>query len=686
MVTTCNICLRMTLAIFDIFWYNDLKSDFERRDLIMRKVICGILAVLMLLSATAMPLSVLATDPAPAAATMKISDDMMALLKLMEGFRELAYWDYKQWSIGYGSECPKGMEEYYQNNPITEEYAEELLRNELNYFEKEVNDFIKENNLTLTQNQYDALVSFSYNCGANWTDGNGNLKKAVLEGDMGAGIAYGMMLWSTAGKKYVLMARRIVETEVYVNNKYVNQWNPEHDRYRYVFMNAAGGTTDYKVHGFDITDPTHIRTIIKKAPTGPDETGNIVTYVFDGWYTARDGGTKVERLDETMETGTMLYAHWKTPTGTPVVIPVEDVGVSLDLTITADKGNVRSGPYTYHKVIGQLKKGDKITVTKVVVGGQDSNGNDLIWGRFEGGWISMPNTNYNDVIKQYFPMWCRVTSDTVTVRESASSDAKSVGTKAKGDLVLVEKWSDDIADDMWVKIDKGWIPLSSVNFTEIKAIEGKKVKSLQVFQMPTKTEYVQKSEKLDLTGGRLLVTYTDGSKQMLDMTEATATGFDNSKIGKDSVTIALGNAQTTIDVEIVKATVTFQMDDGTVISKKEYLYGDTVEVPQNPIKEKDEKGSYKFVGWDKEITTCQGDVVYTAKFELIWLNGDFDNDEVFDDRDAVRLLFYYMFPNDYEIYGETDANSDGKFDDQDAVYLLMHYFFPADYPLYPGNN
>ena len=645
-----------------------------------RKVISGILAILVLLSATVLPLSVLATEAEPVAETMQISDEMMALLKTMEGFAKYPYWDYKQWSVGYGSECPADKLEEYKKNGITDEIGEQLLRKELNYFEKEVNDFIKENNLTLTQNQYDALVSFSYNCGANWTDGNGNLKKAVLEGDMGAGIAYGMMLWSTAGKKYVLMPRRIVELEVYVNNKYQNQWEPEHDRYRYVFMNAAGGTTDYKVHGFDITDPTHIRTVIKKAPTGPDETGAIVTYVFDGWYTARDGGTKVEILDETMATGTMLYAHWKTPSGTPVVIPQEDVGVSLDVTITSSKGNVRSGPYTYHKVIGQLKAGDKITVTKLVVGG------NYVWGRFDGGWISMSNTNYNDVLKQYFPMWCRVTADTVSVYEAASADTKKVGTKVKGDLVLVEKWSDDTADDMWVKIENGWIPLSSVNFTDIKALEGKEVASLQVFQMPTRTEYVQMSENLDLTGGRLLVTYADGSKQMLDMTEATVSGFDNSEIGKNSVTVSLGNAQTTIDVQIVKATVTFQMDDGTVITQKEYLYGDTVAVPGNPTKEKDEKGSYKFVGWDNEITTCQGDAVYTAKFELIWLNGDYDNDEKFDDLDAVHLLMHYFFPDDYEVYGQTDANGDGKFDDLDAVYVLMHYFFPADYPLYPQNN
>ena len=67
---------------------------------------------------------------------MKVSDELLRVLKQLEGFSPYAYWDYKQWSIGYGSECPEGMETYYQSNPISEEYAEELLRGELDYFDQ----------------------------------------------------------------------------------------------------------------------------------------------------------------------------------------------------------------------------------------------------------------------------------------------------------------------------------------------------------------------------------------------------------------------------------------------------------------------------------------------------------------------------------------------------------------------
>ena len=75
------------------------------------------------------------TQAPPQEGPMKVSDELLRVLKQLEGFSPYAYWDYKQYSIGYGSVCPEGYELYYskvedggQGNQITEEYAEELLR------------------------------------------------------------------------------------------------------------------------------------------------------------------------------------------------------------------------------------------------------------------------------------------------------------------------------------------------------------------------------------------------------------------------------------------------------------------------------------------------------------------------------------------------------------------------------
>ena len=68
-------------------------------------------------------------------------------------------------------------------------------------------------------------------------------------------------------------------------------------------------------------------------------------------------------------------------------------------------------------------------------------------------------------------------------------------------------------------------------------------------------------------------------------------------------------------------TVVFKNENGSVISSKEdYHYGDIVEVPEEPTKAEDNTYTYKFVGWDKEITEVKGNVEYTAKYEAIYKN------------------------------------------------------------------
>ncbi len=75
------------------------------------------------------------------------------------------------WTIGYGH--TEGVTPG-QKLPSTE-YAMELLRVDLEKYGNSVNDLAKKGIITfpLTQNQFDALTSFCYNCGA------GNLQKFV---------------------------------------------------------------------------------------------------------------------------------------------------------------------------------------------------------------------------------------------------------------------------------------------------------------------------------------------------------------------------------------------------------------------------------------------------------------------------------------------------------------------------
>lgn len=99
-----------------------------------------------------------------------ISDAGLNFLKGVERFSSKAYWDVKGWSIGFGHFM--GANKVEDN--ITLDRALELLRNDLRWAENAVNGYVK---VSLTQGQFDALVSFVYNFGAPAFKGSTLLKK-----------------------------------------------------------------------------------------------------------------------------------------------------------------------------------------------------------------------------------------------------------------------------------------------------------------------------------------------------------------------------------------------------------------------------------------------------------------------------------------------------------------------------
>lgn len=98
-------------------------------------------------------------DISKSSSEMQLSNAGLNLIKKWEGLRLTAYLcPANILTIGYGStgsHVKPGMK-------ITEKQAEELLKKDLVRFEQAVNRLVK---VPLTQGQYDALVSFTFNCG-----------------------------------------------------------------------------------------------------------------------------------------------------------------------------------------------------------------------------------------------------------------------------------------------------------------------------------------------------------------------------------------------------------------------------------------------------------------------------------------------------------------------------------------
>jgi hypothetical protein len=209
-----------------------------------------------------------------------------------------------------------------------------------------------------------------------------------------------------------------------------------------------------------------------------------------------------------------------------------------------------------------------------------------------------------------------------------------------------------------------------------------RIEEVTLHQMPDKLQYLQGLDALDLTGAMLAVRHSHSGVEYVPVTEAMVTGFDNLTGGTKTLTVTYGGFTVTFDVEVKLHKVEFVNYDGTVISSGEYALGDEVPEPLTPEKPYDSQGEYVFIGWDKEVTDCNGSVTYTAQFELSFRRGDVNHDGVVAENDGIYLLWHIFFPEDYPVYVQNDFDGDGAVTEADGIYLLWYVFFPEDYPLH----
>lgn len=148
---------------------------------------------------------------------MKTSKNGIELIKKYEGCRLTAYkCPSNVWTIGYGHTkgVKKGMK-------ITKAQAESYLKSDLITYEDTVNKYVK---VSINQNQFDALVSFSFNCGMGALKTSALLKKLNKKDYSGA--ANEFLRWNKSNGKVLngLTKRRKAERnlfnkKVYLSNK-----------------------------------------------------------------------------------------------------------------------------------------------------------------------------------------------------------------------------------------------------------------------------------------------------------------------------------------------------------------------------------------------------------------------------------------------------------------------------------
>jgi len=147
---------------------------------------------------------------------MKTSDHGIAIIKQFEGCKLKAYLcPAAKLTIGYGHTSDAGHPEVTEGMTITQDEAVRILANDLVKFEEAVDNIVT---VELSQGQFDALVSFTYNCGIGALKKSTLLKKVNAE-DWDACPAE-FMKYTRGGGKVLpgLVRRRKAEVESFVGN------------------------------------------------------------------------------------------------------------------------------------------------------------------------------------------------------------------------------------------------------------------------------------------------------------------------------------------------------------------------------------------------------------------------------------------------------------------------------------
>ena len=259
-----------------------------------KKLLSLVLAVSLLLGIVP---ALTTTGRSAPVTTYSTSQAGVDLIKGFEGFTQYKVWDVQHYTIGYGTGC--GKDDY--PNGITREEAEVLLRATLAGMEKKVNAFLTANGIQVTQEQFDALLSFTYNVGAeSWLSGC-RLSRLLQKGEYTAAeFASAFGVWCHVGTEVWpgLVTRRVREIQLFLHGDYTGKVAPP---YVYIMFDAAGGKRTSDIYFFP-----------QGEAYGPLQLATREGYRFLGWYTA--DGTQV--TEETVaDKNISVTARWLNVTG-----------------------------------------------------------------------------------------------------------------------------------------------------------------------------------------------------------------------------------------------------------------------------------------------------------------------------------------------------------------------------------
>jgi len=440
----------------------------------MKRIISLMLSLIIILG-----LVCVAAPAVSAASDMKTSTMGINMIKSFEGFAKWPQMDNGQWTVGYGTGVSGKDLEKYNSTGITEEEATKLLTEYLESFEKSVNSFIDTNNLKLSQQQFDALVSFTYNLGPSWMQGSGTFRSAVINGTTGNDFIYAMAQFGKAGGVVVggLVERRLCEANLYLNGVY-NTQPPVNFKYVIYNGNLDGVVPTVTIQGYDTSKTAEIKSSVSKSG-----------YRFLGWYTKAEGGNWITSLGLKSADSNTLYAHWQQGDGEKNT-DGSVKGIAVEYTGYAPYGAQKTYKTPNGAEAGSVKAEQNL---KVVAEYMDSKG--VKWGKLsDGSWLNVTGGLKSTPVFEapgsaIDPITVTVTSGGVNNRIGPGTNYAKQGTYTKGEqlvLTAVQKGG----NYNWGKSEKGWIALQYTDYETSKVQNSADAKKVTAIGTIIKTDVV----------------------------------------------------------------------------------------------------------------------------------------------------------------------------------------------------
>ena len=432
-----------------------------------KRIVCVLLTLIMLLSLVPMGAS---------AASKTTSAAAITVLKQMTSFKNACYhYSGSEFRTGYGTVCeekhsfgtdgkPKALPAEYKDkdgktaykaaHEITEKSADLALREALKDYEEEVNEFISENHLSLKQNQFDALVVFSYNAGSEWMDGSGVLKSVIVNKGTATELLNAMTQWSdkSANGNSTAYSRRQVEVNMYINGIYSNATPSSYGWVRYDSNNGAMPQRD----AGDPNEYTFYYDLNKTMdhPVVPTRKG----HKFLGWYLDSRWMPTLTSASNKKE----LLAFW------------QEGNIPVEVNYSIHKDNLASTK-VYSKVTAD--KHDK-DLTEDFADALKDNGKtfwvdrDMIdakgvrWSRLKGnkGWVkigtaTVDNESFTDGAGTVIATATVTVNGYLNLRKEAGTDATIIGALAKNETVNLYEIK-TVNGHQWGLSKSGWLCLT----------------------------------------------------------------------------------------------------------------------------------------------------------------------------------------------------------------------------------